>query len=403
MTGAVIAVLFSILSMTFDLVDGRHLVAQVDSRLRARLVAAASQGHLPGQAQQEGPDSDIDSAPVFVWRVSPGRPPVALDLGAPQLPVDWVPSARPGTAVLGGSAFRLLARRSAGGWLVAGQSLAETQHIQSVLAAAETVGGPILVLAMFLGALTIGIKSSRPIEEARQRQLEFIADASHELRTPLSVIQAEVALALDSEASRSRATPTLERVRAESERLRRIVEDLLWLARFDSDPPSPADELVDLTTLAQGCADRFASLALSSGVELSVVHHDRLGPLCIKAPAESIDRLLGVLVDNACRYAGPGGKVRIGVVAAGGNRVAVVVEDSGPGIPSSERPRLFDRFHRASGGGAGAGLGLAIADAVVGASRGRWNVADSPLGGARMEVSWHGALRQENTSGPRRP
>ncbi len=92
-------------------------------------------------------------------------------------------------------------------------------------------------------------------------------------------------------------------------------------------------------------------------------------------------------MDNACRYAGPGGQVRIGVQAHG-NRVSLTVEDSGPGIPAEERPRLFDRFHRTADHGPGTGLGLAIGDSIVRSTGGKWQVADSPLGGALMSVSW---------------
>ena len=93
---------------------------------------------------------------------------------------------------------------------------------------------------MFFGALAIGLMASRPIEQARRRQLEFTADASHELRTPLTVIEAEVGLALsaprDSESYQGPSSGSA----TESKRLRHIVEDLLFLARFDSSPPSSA-------------------------------------------------------------------------------------------------------------------------------------------------------------------
>jgi signal transduction histidine kinase len=122
-----------------------------------------------------------------------------------------------------------------------------------------------------------------------------------------------------------------------------------------------------------------------------------------------VDRLTGVLVDNACRYArtagppGDGGAGKGGGEASGaragpavriavgaqGNRVSLTVEDTGPGIPEEERPRLFDRFYRATSSEAGSGLGLAIADAVVRSTGGRWRIDDSPLGGARMQVTWH--------------
>jgi signal transduction histidine kinase len=111
------------------------------------------------------------------------------------------------------------------------------------------------------------------------------------------------------------------------------------------------------------------------------------GPALISAPPEWIDRLAGVLMDNACRYAGPDGVVQIGV-RADGSRISLTVEDSGPGIAEAERPRLFDRFHRATEQGSGTGLGLAIGDSIVRSTGGRWHIGDSPLGGALMMVSW---------------
>jgi signal transduction histidine kinase len=227
------------------------------------------------------------------------------------------------------------------------------------------------------------------VELARRRQLEFTADASHELRTPLSVIDAEVSLALGGNRSAEEHRSTLERVKRESLRLRTIVEDLLWLSRFDSQPPPPGNEPVDISAIATACADRFDAVAKSRDIALSV-RHEVEGQPWINAPPEWIDRLVAVLVDNACRYAGSGGTVQI-TVSAQGNRVSLAVEDNGPGIAPEERAKLFDRFHRATDEGNGAGLGLAIGDAVVKATGGDWRVGQAALGGARMEVRWHRA------------
>jgi signal transduction histidine kinase len=388
---AVVAALFAVLYVTvavaFDYLDARHLVAHVDGRLADRLADIGRQGLRPTAAYGLLPvGTDVDDAPLVLWRPGPGAASPALIAGAPSLPNgEWSRWARPATAVLGRDDFRLMAAREGTTWLVAGQSLAAERHVESVVAEAEIVGGPVLALAVFASALVIGLVASRPIEQARRRQLEFTADASHELRTPLTVIEAEVGVALSTAHRASAYREALQRVGTEGQRLRHIVEDLLFLARFDSNPPAPPDEPVDLVTLAEASAQRFSAVAEARGVDLLVV--TRGGGAMLNAPPAWLDRLCGVLVDNACRHAGAGGSVRV-IVTAGGSSVSLAVEDTGPGIPAEERPFLFDRFHRGTDDGQGAGLGLAIADAVVSSSGGRWRVADSPGGGAHMEVVW---------------
>jgi Histidine kinase-, DNA gyrase B-, and HSP90-like ATPase len=93
----------------------------------------------------------------------------------------------------------------------------------------------------------------------------------------------------------------------------------------------------------------------------------------VAAPAESIDRLVGVLLDNACRHAPAGGAVVV-AVAVERDRVRLSVRDSGPGIRDEERTRIFGRFHRSTEGGGVAGLGLAIGDAIVRQTSGHWQV-----------------------------
>ena len=178
----------------------------------------------------------------------------------------------------------------------------------------------------------------------------------------------------------------LTRIQGESVRLRRIVEDLLWLARFDSTPPTPTHEPVDLATIAADCAQRFRALAATRDFDIQVAAA-RPDPAWISAPPEWIDRLAGVLIDNACRYAGAHGLVRVSV-GQRGNRVTLTVEDTGPGVAAEHRSRLFDRFHRSTEQGGSAGLGLAIADSIVRTTDGQWRLGDSDLGGALFEVSW---------------
>ena len=397
-----------------------------------------------GQADASGGDADdqdVDVAPVFLWLVRPGAATVTLSASAPPLPGSLRPtSSRPWTAQIGRHAFRLAAGREAsGGWLVAGQSMADETHFQGVLVDGEVLAAPVLLLAVFAGSLIIGLRALAPVEQSRRRQLEFTADASHELRTPLTVITAETNIALSSPRDAAGYRSALARIQGESQRLRTIVEDLLWLARFDSNPPPPDDEPIDLGVIAEECAGRFGAVASAESIEITVVagadgpgadgpvpdgpeadaghaaasrgpagggpaggggsdgRESDGGLAWISAPPDWIDRLAGVLMDNACRYAGQGGRVRISALAQG-NSVSLVVEDSGPGIPPEDRARLFDRFHRATEHGGGAGLGLAIGDSIVRSTGGRWKVGESPLGGARVEACWRRAQQRPDRS-----
>ena len=396
MATAVLAVAYVAAVIVLNLLVAAHLTGQTEARLADRLTDVRrdpSQLTQPPSDPGARSDPDDDSAPVYLWAANASGTVTAHSPGAPSLPASLFRSTllagdggRDGLALtlgLGprGAQFLLKMARDGSGWLVAGQSLADDTHTQNLLRNTEIIAGPLVLAAIFLASLVVGLRALAPVEQSRRRQLEFNADASHELRTPLAVIRAEADVALAAPRDADGYRDALTRIQGETQRLRQLVEDMLWLARFDSRPPPPGDEPVDLATLAQACADRFRSVG-------PAVTADTQGtPVLISAPPEWIDRLAGVLVDNACRYAGPGGQVLIRVLAHG-SRVSLIVEDSGPGIPEAERSRLFDRFHRATERGSGAGLGLAIGDSIVRCTGGRWQVGESDLGGALMSVSW---------------
>jgi signal transduction histidine kinase len=226
----------------------------------------------------------------------------------------------------------------------------------------------------------------------RQRQLAFTADASHELRTPLTVMQAETSLALSGDDRDLR--PALRRIGGEIGRMRRIVEDLLWLARVDSEPGSPSAELIDLGTTARLAEERFASVMATRSLSVTAVAPESV--LLVSLPAEWLDRLVGVLVDNACRHARTAVRVEARAIEEG--RAEFSVSDDGEGIPEAALPLLFHRFHRGTSTGEGAGLGLAIADSIVRATQGRWRVTNLAGGGARFAVVW--PLGRGASSGP---
>ena len=373
-----------------DLAVSARLVAAAQARLSERLGDVAEEGLRASYAD----DDDIDATPVYLWRQTPAGP-VGAEPGhrTPALPASL--RLAPGHAItvrLTSGPVRILARAEDDQVLLAGQSLQGEEHVTVLLRQGEALAAPVLLLAMFSGAFVIGLRALAPAEQSRRRQLEFTADASHELRTPLSVISAETSLALSSPRTATEYQATLGRVESETARLRRIVEDLLWLARFDSAPPQPGAELVDLAAIARACAARFAVLAAGQDIRVDV--RESAGRALVYAPPDWIDRLTGALTDNACRYAGPGGIVRL-TAARAGNRATLTVEDSGPGIPPADQDRLFDRFHRSTEQGGSAGLGLAIADSIVASTDGQWRLGRSDLGGAVFEVSWRRASARQ--------
>lgn len=424
---AVVFVAYVVIAGAVIMIVNRNLTAAVDDRLATYIssnVTGTTQPPAAGGFRSVGP---VYQVPVLVWVVLPTGE-VGQAVGGALLTADGTHGTTPlpgaghsatsATTVTlpGGDQMRVAGaadinvRQRDGSMLtgthvVVGQSLDYVASTQHNILTAELIIGPILLLGVFFGALAVGRKVAAPIERARQRQIELTADASHELRTPLSVIEAQTSLALEKERDTGWYRNAFAAVGVESKRMRKLVDDLLWLARFDNTGPSPTSEATDLGILAVQAADRFTAVAEARSLTLRVA----VEPVStmISAPPEWLDRLLGVLLDNACRYTPSGGAVEVAVGRRDG-RVRLAVEDSGPGIPEAERKNIFDRFRRASDAPGGSGLGLAIAAAVVSASDGRWEVGTSSAGGASMAVSWtplirgrsetEGSTRSEDTS-----
>ena len=392
---AVVAIVYFAVSVAVVAIVDRNLTAQIDGQLTDALRRSLSQPFPGGGGHYAPPDSGRPGGlPFLTWTVQPNGTVFAPDSN-PTLPAAYQTATSPQTASIGGIDMRIAGAPAGDDYVIVGQNLDSVAQAQSTLILAELLIGPLLLLVVFVGAVAIGRRVAGPIERASRRQLEFTADASHELRTPLSVIEAHTSLALAQDRSEAWYRTAFERVDLESKRMRRLLDDLLWLARFDATSVPPNVEPVDLGVLAAQTADRFGVVAEARHLRLDIRVPDE--SLVINAPPEWLDRLLGVLLDNACKYSPDGGAVTVSVVPER-TRIALVVDDTGPGIPEAERAQIFDRFHRASAEQGGAGLGLAIADAIVRATNGRWRVDGAPSGGARMAVSWERAF-----GGPREP
>ena len=382
---------YVLVGIVADLIVIARLSDGVNGRLADRLgdmrrEYARSGGTLPQVVGSPTRAGDLDDAPVLLWFVARGASTATpLDHNAPALPQEDFSVQSAVDRTIGDTAFRVAGTTVGGGRFVAATSTGAARSATTTLAVIELVLAPFAFLGVLGSAWLIGRRAAGPVERARRQQQAFTADASHELRTPLTVIEAELGLALSKERDAASYRATLVRVSGESRRLRSLVEELLWLSRLDGSPRPFDEEPTDLAVIAAGCVDRFRVVATSCGVALSLA--DRPDSAIVRAPAEWLDQLGGVLLDNACKYAGDGGVVRV-TVSSGGSSPALTVEDSGPGIDDEARDRIFDRFHRGDQRAQGAGLGLAIADAVVRATGGSWSVGRSSLGGARFSVTW---------------
>jgi two-component system OmpR family sensor kinase len=190
-------------------------------------------------------------------------------------------------------------------------------------------------------------------------QRQFIADAAHELRTPLTALKLQLQLAerARDDAERARAH---EMLREGISRATRLVEQLLALARLDPDAP-PRHDAVDLAAVARSVVEANAARAVAAGLALEL---EAAEPVTVDGNRGALETLLENLVDNSIRYTREG---RIEVRARHeGNAAVLEVEDTGPGIASPDRARVFDRFYRGeSAPTGGTGLGLAIVKRIA--------------------------------------
>ena len=316
-----------------------------------------------------------------------------------------------------------------GGVLVVGVSLDDQRTTLGRLAASLAIGGPLaLILAVGVTWLLVGwtlrpvdsmraeaaaISAGDPgrrlpvpgtgdelarlaetlnsmldrLEEAIERERRFVDDASHELRTPLSNLKAELDLAL----RRSRTSDELERAlrsaSEEADRLARLADDLLVLARSDRGRLPIRREPVDVAEMVGGTVDSFAARASERGVGIDV-HVP--GELRADLDELRMRQALGNLLDNGLRYVPAGGRVSVAAERDDGS-LRLEVRDDGPGFPAEFLPVAFEAFARPDASRSrpegGTGLGLAIVAAVAQAHGGTAEAANLPGGGAVVVLS----------------
>lgn len=227
-------------------------------------------------------------------------------------------------------------------------------------------------------------KAIVPVQESMERQEQFVAAASHELRSPLTAIRTGLSL-LRVEPESGRHLTLMSR---EAERMSRLIDELLILAGGGSLRRNFRPEPIEPDTLLIDFADTMLPQARSRGVHLELELPDDAVP-AIRADADRVRQMLTILTDNALRYAPEGSTVTLKLEAAG-EGCRFYVSDHGPGIPDSEKQRVFDRFYRGSASRSDPdhfGLGLSVALELAKVHGGEVTVSDTPGGGATFTIS----------------
>ena len=238
-------------------------------------------------------------------------------------------------------------------------------------------------LAESMGALVQKLESQRAdLARESRRQNEFVSDVAHELRTPLTAIRGNAEMLQDPDLPPSMREKFTGIIVSESERLSRLVNDLLTLQRIENDA-NPAEQMsrVDLRSLAGEVVDALHPILVERQAQVSIVGEapDVLGN------ADRLKEALTNLVENASRFIEPGGHIVIDLCGLHGNSV-VQVKDDGTGFGDIDPNLLFGRFYRADASRArntgGTGLGLAIVKSIVEAHDGTVEALNLPEGGA---------------------
>jgi two-component system, OmpR family, sensor kinase len=390
-----------------DAQTGRDVLDQVMTGDAAvRIVDAGGEviQQSPGAPDLGPPRVDetvkVDNFSVAALPLAPSAiPPTYLQYARSRAPLDdtlsklWLFLA---CGVVGGTVLALLA-----GLWVAGRAM---RPISSLTAAAREIAttrdpsqrlpmpesaDEIAELAETLDQMLRQLDAARAeTQQMIQSQRDFVADASHELRTPLTSVLANLELLEASLAERDATDDEREIVAGalgSSRRMRRLVADLLLLARADAGRTGPR-RTCDLTEITAAAVAEVRPVSAAHTLELQAP-----GPVPVDGNPDDLHRMVLNLVENGVRHTPPGSTVSVSVSGSEAGDAELTVADDGPGLPEGVGDQIFARFVRAGGPAdlardSGTGLGLAIVKAVAESHRGRVEAGESPGGGARFVV-----------------
>lgn len=241
------------------------------------------------------------------------------------------------------------------------------------------------ILLLFLASLFFTHKLLQPIKQSQDKQTTFIAAASHELRTPLAVILSSMSALRTSDSSMQ--SQFLNTIESESKRMSNLVNDMLTLARADSQTWSFTMRQEELDTLLLETYEAFEPLTIEHNLALSITLPNDSIPTCY-CDKERIAQVLAILINNAISYSNPDGKIHLTLNYTNSTFIFSVI-DNGIGISQEAKSHIFDRFYREDSSRSKKehfGLGLCIAKEIIDAHNGNIQVCDTPSGGTTFQI-----------------
>jgi len=276
--------------------------------------------------------------------------------------------------------------RSLVGYLRVSQSLEELNETFRQLDLGLIGGAAISLILVSFGGIFLTRQAMQPIEQSFDRLQQFTADASHELRSPLMAIKASAQVAMRyPEGMRPSDADEFRAIAEAAERMTRLTEDLLMLARMDQ-KLKVTWENINLTELLQHLVNQLQTQAVAKDLTLS---YQPISSLMMRGNSEQILRLFTNLIENAIYYTPASGQIKI-LANTSGQWITINIQDTGIGIAPEQIEHIFDRFWRAdtsrSQWTGGSGLGLAIAQSIAEGHGGKISVTSQLAVGSCFTV-----------------
>ena len=274
------------------------------------------------------------------------------------------------------------------GFVVTFFDLERDREILRELLLTLSIGGLVCLVLTYYGSRFMADRAMTPIRTSWQRQQDFVADASHELRTPLTVLQVNLELVQGNpEETVASQAKWLDYSLLEMKRMSKLVDDLLFLARADSQQQTLELKPFPLQTALREVIESFKPLANTTGILLEASLDSEISYL---GDELRIKQLVVILLDNALKYTPSGGQITLGL-QDWGSTLEITVSDNGEGIEPEHLTKIFERFYRVDKARSqqkeGTGLGLAIADWIIKSHHGCVRVSSSPGEGTTFVVS----------------